>query len=80
MADNSYGRPPIVVQPGNVYVNDPNSRNGIALNANLSGAYEMDDATAKLKFREFFRNFRLSQNNQQFIYRDALVSSFYLLY
>lgn len=53
-----YSRRPIVLQRG-----------GEGLE-NAANSYQLDGSTGKIRFREFFRNFRLGS---VYIYRDALI-------
>lgn len=61
--DEDYSRAPIVLESNPRIDND----------SQVDEYSNMDKSTARLKFREFFRNFRLEQI---YIYRDELVSQY----
>lgn len=62
MAD-SEARQPIVLQP---------PENGRSWERNQIGSFDVDGASARIRFREFFRNFKVGN---VFIYREALIRS-----
>ena len=59
---DDFSRPPIVFQPPG-----QSSTNG------TDSLYDLNPSAGRIRCREFFRNFRVSQSNTSYIYREALV-------